>query len=40
MDPCEYESKWANKLAKEDVIAIKVEDNKVKVTDMAREDGR
>lgn len=30
MDPCEYKSKWANKLSKDEVIAIKAEDTKIK----------
>ena len=30
MDPCEYRSKWASKLSKEEVVVIKAEPNKVK----------
>ncbi len=36
MDPCEYSSKWANKLPREEVVAIKAEDSRVK--DTARDD--
>ena len=32
MDPCEYESKWANKLSKEEVVAIRAENNKTRST--------
>ena len=30
MDPCEYKSKWANKLSKDQVVIIKAEPNRVK----------
>ena len=30
MDPCEYKSKWANKLSRDEVIVIKAENNIVK----------
>ncbi len=28
MDPCEYESKWANKLPSNEIVVIKAMDNK------------
>ena len=30
MEPCEYSSKWANKLPKEEVISIKAETTRTK----------
>lgn len=30
MDPCEYKSKWANKLSRDEVVVIRAEKNKVK----------
>jgi len=30
MDPCEYTSKWANKLSRDEVVVIKAENNKTK----------
>ena len=30
MDPCEYRSKWANKLSRDEVVVIKAEPTKVK----------
>ncbi|MBQ2917451.1 MAG: hypothetical protein IJE59_04755 [Clostridia bacterium] len=36
MDPCEYTSKWANKLSKDEVVVIKAEPNKVKEVDVER----
>ena len=38
MDPCEYRSKWANKLSKDEVVVIKAENNKTKET--SRGEGR
>lgn len=32
MDPCEYVSKWANILSKDEVVVIKAENNKAKET--------
>ena len=28
MDPCEYKSKWANKLSRDEVVVIRAENNK------------
>ena len=36
MDPCEYESKWANKLSRDEVVTIKAENNKVRARDEER----
>ena len=36
MIPCEYESKWANKLSRDEVVVIKAENNKTKK--VVRED--
>ena len=30
MDPCEYTSRWANQLSRDEVVVIKAENNKVK----------
>ncbi len=34
MDPCEYKSKWANKLPENEVFAIKAENTKIKEKSM------
>ena len=36
MIPCEYKTKWANQLSKDEVVVIKAEDNKLK--EASRED--
>lgn len=38
MDPCEYRSKWANKLSKDEVVVIKAEDNRVR--ESSRDESR
>ncbi len=38
MIPCEYISRWANQLSKDEVIAIRAEDNKVR--ESSRNEGR
>ena len=40
MDPCEYQSKWANRLPENEVVAIRAESNKTKTTKRGREESR
>ena len=38
MEPCEYKSKWANQLSRDEVVVIKAENNKT--IDDSRGEGR
>lgn len=40
MDPCEYKSKWANKLSKDEVVVIRAIDNREKANKVSRDEGR